>query len=142
MRAFFIRGILVLLVATLLVGVSASAQDGDTSVAEKAVAEWLSLVDHGRYAESWTSAAAGFRKAVTQQKWEGAVQAVREPIGAVKTRTVKGATATKTLPGAPDGDYVVFQFDASFEHKASALETVTAVREPDGTWHVAGYFIK
>jgi hypothetical protein len=142
MRVLFNRTILGLLVATLLAGASTAAQDGGTAAAEKAVSEWLSLVDHGRYAESWTSAAAGFRKAVTQETWEGAVHAVREPIGAVKTRTMKGATATRSLPGAPDGDYVVLQFDASFEHKASALETVTAVREPDGTWHVAGYFIK
>jgi hypothetical protein len=42
----------------------------------------------------------------------------------------------------PDGEYVVFQFNTSFEQKAAAVETVTAMREKDGTWHVAGYFIK
>jgi hypothetical protein len=36
---------------------------------------------------------------------------------------------------------VVFQFNASFEHKAAAVETVRAMREKDGTWHVGGYFI-
>jgi len=50
--------------------------------------------------------------------------------------------STTTLPGAPDGEYVVFQFNASFDQKAAAVETVTAIREKDGTWHVGGYFIK
>jgi hypothetical protein len=45
-------------------------------------------------------------------------------------------------PGAPDGEYVVFQFNTSLEQKSAAVETVTAIREKDGTWHVGGYFIK
>jgi hypothetical protein len=41
--------------------------------------------------------------------------------------------ALLTLPGAPDGEYVVFQFNTSFEQKSAAVETVTAIREKDGT---------
>ena len=46
------------------------------------------------------------------------------------------------MPGAPDGNYVVLQFDASFEKKASSIETATFVEEKAGTWKAAGYFIK
>ncbi len=60
----------------------------------------------------------------------------------MKLRTLKSATSTATLPGAPDGAYVVFQFTTSFEQKSAAVETVTAIREKDGTWHVGGYFVK
>jgi len=133
------RTVLVLL--ALFIGAARMAAQDDAS-AEKAVMEWLSLVDHGRYAETWSSAASNFRQAVTQEKWEEAAQRVREPLGALKTRTVKGVTPTTSLPGAPDGQYVVFQFDASFEHKAAAIETVTAVLDTDGTWRVVGYFIR
>ena len=52
------------------------------------------------------------------------------------------AGESTTLPGAPDGEYVVLQFDTSFEQKAAAVETVTTIREKDGTWHVGGYFIR
>jgi len=45
-------------------------------------------------------------------------------------------------PGAPDGEYVVLQYHASCEHKAAAVETVTATREPDGAWRVVGYFVR
>lgn len=56
---------------------------------------------------------------------------------------MKGATYATKLPGAPDGEYVVIQYKASFANKESAVETITPMKEADGTtWHVSGYFIK
>jgi hypothetical protein len=46
-----------------------------------------------------------------------------------------------SLPGAPDGEYVVMQFNTSYTQKKSAVETVTMVLDKDGKWHVAGFFI-
>ena len=70
------------------------------------------------------------------------VRAVRDPLGKVTTRKLKSATYTKSLPGAPDGEYVVIQYESSFEHKQSAVETVTPMLDKDGKWRVSGYFIK
>jgi hypothetical protein len=55
---------------------------------------------------------------------------------------LKSATYTKSLPGAPDGEYVVIQYDTGFEHKQSAVETVTPMLDKDGKWRVSGYFIR
>ena len=55
---------------------------------------------------------------------------------------VASAKFSTSLRGAPDGEYVVFQFKSSIGNKASALETVTAMKDPDDTWRLAGYFIK
>lgn len=52
------------------------------------------------------------------------------------------STYTKKLPGAPDGEYVVIQYESSFEHKQSAVETVTPMLDKDGKWRVSGYYIK
>jgi hypothetical protein len=49
---------------------------------------------------------------------------------------------SQSLPGAPDGEYVVIQFATSFENKKSAIETVTPMLDSDGEWRVSGYFIK
>ena len=49
---------------------------------------------------------------------------------------------TTTLPGAPDGEYVVVKHATSFENKADATETLIAMKDKDGTWRVSGYFIK
>ena len=120
----------------------AHAQEPGTKAAQTSVEAWLSLIDNQNYNASWDTSATLFRSAITQEKWQSAVQTARAPLGRLKSRTLKSATSTTTLPGAPDGEYVVFQFNASFDQKAAAVETVTAIREKDGTWHVGGYFIK
>ena len=103
---------------------------------------WLSLVDEGKYADSWSEAAGYFKGAVKQEKWQEMLQAVRKPLGEVISRGVKSTSYQTSLPGAPDGEYVVIQFEASFENKKSAIETVTPVIDKDGKWRVSGYFIR
>jgi hypothetical protein len=118
------------------------AQDSGTKAAQTATETWLALVDKQDFGATWDAAASLFKNAITKEKWQETIKIARTPFGSMKARTLKSATATTSLPGAPDGQYVVFQFDASFEQKAAAVETVTAIREKDGTWHVGGYFIK
>lgn len=110
--------------------------------AQKAAEHWLALIDAGKFAESWESAAAYFKKAVPKEKWESSLGAIRQPLGALVSREFKSAKYSKSLPGAPDGDYVVLQFFTSFEHKKEAVETVTPMLDKDGKWRVSGYFIK
>jgi hypothetical protein len=127
--------------AVLLAVGSSQAQEPSAKVAQDSAEAWLSLVDSQNYAASWHEAARLFRNAVAQEKWQATAQAVRTPLGPITSRTVKSATYATTLLGAPDGKYVVFQFNATFERKSAAIETVTTIRENDGTWHVGGYFI-
>ena len=60
------------------------------------------------------------------------------------SRKLKGAQYKTSLPGAPDGEYVVIQYDTSFENKrsASAVETITPTLDKDAQWRVSGYFIR
>jgi hypothetical protein len=55
---------------------------------------------------------------------------------------LKSRTYSTTLPGAPDGEYVVIQYQTSFANKKASVETVTPMREKDGRWRVSGYFIR
>ena len=121
---------------------AAPGTDTPTAPAESAARAWLALVDAGKYADSWSGAATMFRQKITAAQWEAAVSGVRAPLGALKSRILKSATPRNTLPGVPDGEYVVIQFAASFEHKADALETVTPMKDADGKWRVSGYFIQ
>ena len=115
-------------------------------VAEKraitASGAWLSLVDEGNYAESWNQAAGLFKNAVTKEQWQSTVKAVRTPLGKVVVRKLKSKKYTETMPGAPDGEYVVIQYETTFENKKSAVETVTPMLDKDGKWRVSGYYIK
>jgi hypothetical protein len=108
----------------------------------KAANAWLALVDRGSYVESWEQAAEIFRGAVTRDAWVRAVQGVRGPLGRVKSRSLKSAETTSSLPGAPDGQYVVIQYNTVFENKASGVETITPMLDKDKNWHVSGYFVR
>ncbi len=69
-------------------------------------------------------------------------QAVRKPLGQTVSRVLFSKRYHTSLPGAPDGEYVVIQFNTSFENKKSAIETVTPMKDEDGKWRVSGYYIK
>ncbi len=110
--------------------------------ATSAARTWLAAIDQGDYAQTWTNAAASFQTAITAEKWVESLQQVRKPLGSLITRTVKSAKEYASLPGAPDGRYIVMQFETSFANKKSAIETVTFMLEKDGQWRAAGYYIK
>jgi hypothetical protein len=112
------------------------------SQAKAAATQWVALADAGDYAASWDQAASAFQAAIAKPKWSGAMQSVRAPLGAVKSRKLNSAEFTKSLPGVPEGEYVVVQFETIFENKAGAVETVIPMKEKDGSWRVSGYFIK
>jgi hypothetical protein len=130
------------LALVLSVCVVLAAEADKVKLALSSAETWLSLVDEGKYADSWNEAAGYFKGAVKQEQWEKMLKAVRKPLGKVISREVKSKSYHTSLPGAPDGEYVVIQFDTSFEIKKSAIETVTPMKDKDGKWRVSGYFIK
>jgi hypothetical protein len=132
------------LLLTLLLAIcpAVHAQQKPEQLAQRSAESWLALVDSGKYVESWREAAQLFKTAVTQEQWQNALRASRDPWGKLLSRKLKSATYTKTLPGAPDGEYVVIQYESRFEHKESGVETVTPMIDKDGKWRVSGYYIK
>ncbi|MGK7947378.1 MAG: DUF4019 domain-containing protein [Xenococcaceae cyanobacterium] len=138
------------LIATLAIGILSTSGFGlgnnsteeKVAQAEKSAQKWLTLIDSSRYADSWLETAQYFQNNVTQEEWEKALQGVRYPLGKMLSRELKSRQYTTSLPGAPDGEYVVIQYNTSFENKESAVETVTPMLDKDGKWKVSGYFIK
>lgn len=126
----------------LFVSRSAPAQQIPEQLAQQSAESWLALVDSGKYAESWQQASSVFQAHVTKSQWQSTLKATLDPLGKNTSRKLLSAKYTKTLPGAPDGEYVVIQYQSSFEHKQSAIETITPMLDKDGTWRVSGYFIK
>ena len=133
---------MVVVALALTLGLPAWAADKDEVVAAKNAEAWLALVDQQKYGESWDAAAHLFQDTVARDTWKDALGAARGPLGKVVSRRVKSAESRTSLPGAPDGKYVVIQFDTAFERKKSAVETVTPAQEADGSWKVSGYFIQ
>ncbi|HEY6395032.1 MAG TPA: DUF4019 domain-containing protein [Candidatus Binataceae bacterium] len=132
----------VVLISSIIACTARAADQAAVEQASKVAGSWLKLVDDANYRQSWNDASSYFRNAITEEQWDQKVGATRKPLGGLVSRKIKIAQYATSLPGAPDGQYVVIQYDSSFENKKSAVETVTPMLDKDGQWRVSGYYIK
>jgi Protein of unknown function (DUF4019) len=109
--------------------------------AEKAAQDWLELTDAGHFDRSWDEAAQVLRHQVQRPIWAAITSALRSPLGSVISRKVRSAAFTRTLPGEPDGEYVIIEYETRFENKPNAKEFVESARETDSSWKIASYHI-
>jgi hypothetical protein len=139
-------GVLVLAVAGCGKEAASGGPSRSNPAAEKAAIEsaqaWLALVDAGSYSKGWEEGAEALKSAVSQADLEKSLRAARAPLGKVVSRKIKSQQYATSLPGAPDGEYVVIQYNTTFENKAAAVETVTPMLDKDAKWRVSGYYIK
>lgn len=127
----------ILLSATIL-----KAEPTKEEIAVRQAETWLAVVDSGNYEESWNLASDFFKAAVPKDQWLSSMNAFRKPLGKLIERKIINRQFTTSLPGAPDGEYVVIQFGTEFENKKESTETITPMLDSDGKWRVSGYFIK
>ena len=139
------RSILVLVISIMFcLGTMIPAfADAEAEQAAISVAgTWLNLVDQGRYGDSWQQAASLFQAAVNEEQWANSLRVIRQSLGKVISRKLNRKQYTHSLPGAPDGQYVIIEFHTVFENKKNAVETITPMLDNDGQWKVSGYYIR
>jgi len=139
------------LVLACLAGLVVAA-DKPEDAAQAAGESWLGLVDSGDYAGSWERAARVLKGAVRQADWIQMSGDLRANLGKLGSRKLKSREYTEKPPTTRlvggkvytlgQGRFVVLHFDAAFAGKASAVETVTMMAEPDGVWRVSGYSVQ
>lgn len=117
---------------------SSSASDKTGTAAAEA---WAQLLDRQRWGDSWKASSTLFKSKITEAGWVSTIQPLRSQLGPISSRSLKSVTSANTLPGAPDGDYKIVQFDTAFANKSDAVETVVLTRE-GSAWVVGGYFIR
>lgn len=118
------------------------AADGDSKQAAVAAMQaWLQEMDQGQYGQSWKDASSQFQKAVSSDQWVAKSNSIRAQLGKCSDRKLDSALEQTEVPsptGTQHGDFVVAQFDTSFENLKYAVETVCFEKAPDGTWKAAG----
>jgi len=115
----------------------------DQSLAGNAASEtWLKLIDAGKYGESWKAAGSVFKKAVSEEQWAKSLDGLRKPFGETVSRKRKSLKEMQSLPGVPDGEYMMIEFETNFSQKKDSIETVVLGKEDDGAWRVIGFFIR
>lgn len=128
--------------AAVAIAFANAQEEFDAKPATAAAEGWLQLLDSGRYAESWESAAGLFRDETPKVKWEITVESVRAPLGVVIARKLRSATYSRGLGNLPEGHFYVIQYDTRFENRPLSTEIVTPMRGADGVWKVSAYILR
>jgi hypothetical protein len=99
---------------------------------------WLFLVDEEKYSESWEGLAGLFKKDIKKEEWINDLNRFRKPLGKLVERKLQHETKSSE---ASVGEYLIFQYETSFENKKSVLEAVSVIKDNDGNWRILGYSI-
>jgi len=119
---------------------------GDPHIAEEEAAQrqalgFLGYLDHGRYADSYAYTGMLIRATNDRDSFARQIKKARAGTGALQSRSLIDASYATSVPGAPEGQYVLLHYDASFANRPEAVETLT-LAFAKGYWRVSGYYIK
>ncbi len=120
---------------------AADPHTAEEQAAERQALGFLGYLDHGRFADSYAYTGMLIRTQLDRNAYAKQLEKARAGVGALLSRELINATYTTTVPGAPEGQYVVLNYGASFANRQQAEETVT-LAFAKGYWRVSGYYIK
>ena len=114
----------------------------DDKEAIEASRDWLALLDAGKFGVAWDGAAPYLKSVVTRQKWIAGLTDARKPFGKLKQRKPVRFARSHSMPGAPDGDYSIIEFESEFASGKVASEHIIWMLGDKQDWHVSGYYIR
>jgi len=121
---------------------SAQPTVGDDKETIGAAYKWLILLDAGKSGAAWDVSSAQLKSMVNRKKWVEGIDEMRKPFGKLDTRKAEKFARSHQLPGAPEGDYSIIEFQSVFANGKQATEQVIWMLEKDEVWRVSGYFIR
>lgn len=130
----------VLLGAAAPLPLHAQSNEQAVSAAKEAAQEWLALLDADEYEATWEDAASFFKSKLSAEQWRQRIEQAHASLGELQSRSLVAARHTTSVPNAPEGEYVISQYRATYSDKET-VETVSLKKEQD-TWRIAGYFIR
>ncbi len=121
---------------------SVQAQSNEEAVeaAKAAAQEWLALLDADEYEATWEEAATFFKSKVSAEQWTAQVRQAHSSLDSLRSRSLVAARYTTSVPNAPEGEYVIAQYRATYGEQET-VETVS-LKKDEKEWRVAGYFVK
>jgi hypothetical protein len=109
--------------------------------AQRQALGFLGYLDQGRFADSYAYTGMLIRTQLDRDAFSTQIQKTRVGTGALQSRELIDAGYTTTVSGAPEGQYVVLHYHASFANRQDAVETLW-LSLAKGYWRVVGYNIK
>jgi hypothetical protein len=113
----------------------------EEQAAERQALGFLGYLDQGRYADSYAYTGMLIRTQLDRDAYATQIAKTRAGVGTLQSRELVDAGYTTTVSGAPEGQYVILHYQASFANRPDAVETVY-LGLAKGYWRVDGYNIK
>jgi hypothetical protein len=113
----------------------------EEQAAERQALGFLGYLDQGRYADSYSYTGMLIRAQLDRDAYSTQIAKTRAGVGTLQSRELVDAGYTTTVSGAPEGQYVILHYQASFANRQDAVETVY-LGLAKGYWRVDGYNIK
>jgi len=118
----------------------ANANSASIESARDSATAWLKIVDQLEYEKSWSQASPLLQAEVSQDDWGDHLGNMRERLGELRQRTLSSSEFHESLPEMPDGQYVIFTYDSSFENSEYVTEVVAVAKDTNQSWRVIGYY--
>ena len=131
-----------ILISIFIPFVAFGQEKNNVTEAKISAKEWINLVDNEKYNLSWENSDILVQKLVSIENWKTIMTGSRNPLGKNISRNITTIENKTEIQGAPDGDYYIIVYKSEFENKKNAFETITIKKSEDGSWKVAGYYIK
>ena len=150
------RGLAAVVLAASLVPTPLRAQQGppptgapqaedphaaDELAAQRQALGFVGYLDQGRFADSYAYTGLLIRAQLDRDAFSTQIQKTRAGTGALRSRELIDSAYSTSVPGAPEGQYVVLHYHASFANRQDAVETLT-LAFAKGYWRISGYYIK
>jgi hypothetical protein len=113
----------------------------EEQAAQRQALGFLGYLDHGRFADSYAYTGMLIRSQLDREAFASQVEKARSGTGAIQARELIDAGYSTTVPGAPEGQYVVLHYHSSFANRPDTVETLTLAMAK-GYWRVDGWYIK
>jgi Protein of unknown function (DUF4019) len=113
----------------------------EEEAAQREALGFLGYLDHGRYADSYAYTGMLIRASNDRDAFAAQIKKAHAGTGALQSRNLIDASYATSVPGAPEGQYVLLHYQASFANRPEAVETLT-LAFAKGYWRVSGYYIK
>jgi hypothetical protein len=136
MRKLVLLALTLGLIVSLFSESTFSEDAKDKGNASKFVQDWLSLVDRGNYSQTWNDLSDVLKSAFTKVDWVNSLSSYHKSFGKLTKRKQQYVTESSD-PSI--GDYLIFQYQSSFEKKNIVNEAVSVIKDRDGNWKILGY---
>jgi hypothetical protein len=109
--------------------------------AQRQALGFLGYLDQGRFADSYSYTGMLLRNQLDREAFASKVESARANTGALQSRELVDAGYTTSVPGAPEGQYVILHYHSSFVRRPDTVETLTLALAK-GYWRIDGWYIK